>query len=122
MDNPKLVAKFILDQEGKPKIIERNGKRHYYLHLGVEAPPPGTYAVTYKLDESYYNPIRESRDIDKNFSEELTSFGDYQIQADIRTKERVEPILANLSQALYRSYQEELTPDIEAAIQDIEKH
>jgi hypothetical protein len=122
MDKPDLVASFVLDQDGKPKITMEGDTKHYWIQLGVETPPPDAYAVTYRLHESYYDPIRESRAKDANFPEQLTSYGDFQLRADIRTKQRVEPISANLSQALLKGYKGRLTPDIEAAIKDIEKH
>lgn len=115
-----LIAKFALDSDGKPRFIERGGLKHYMIRLGVEGAPEDAYAVTYKLDPSYYDSLREVRKAEDNFQEELTSYGDYVVQADVRSKERVEAIATNLSQALHRGHQEASTPEIESAIKDIE--
>jgi hypothetical protein len=119
MSDPKLIANFVLDSAGKPKSVERNGIKHYFLRLGVEDLPEDAYAVTYKLDESYYDPIRESRERADSFAEELTSYGDYVVQAKVRSKQGVEPIAENLSRALEIGHAGNRTPEIEAALEEI---
>jgi hypothetical protein len=119
MSDPKLIANFVLDPAGKPKAVEKNGVKHYVLRLGVEDSPDDAYAVTYKLDESYYDPIRESRERAANFVEELTSYGDYVVQAKVRSRQGVEPIAANLSSALEIGHSGNRTPEIQAALDEI---
>ncbi|MDB4912748.1 MAG: hypothetical protein JWM95_392 [Gemmatimonadetes bacterium] len=115
----RIVAKFLLDEADKPMAIEQDGRRHYMIELGVDNAPTGTYAVTYKLDESYRDPIRESTTPGR-FAATLTSYGDYPVQAEVRTRQRVEPIVVNLSGALRRGYGENTNPAIAAALNDIE--
>jgi|GEM_PF-6130351 len=122
MSDPKLIANFILDQTGRPKAIEEGDKRHYLIRLAIAGAPKDTYAVTYKLDESYQDPMREARNAAEEFSEELTSYGDYPVLAQIRTKLGVEPVSAALSQALELGNQGKLTPEIQDALDNIRNH
>jgi hypothetical protein len=118
---PKLTATFELDDDGEPKKIMQGDLSHYIINVGVDDPPPDTYAVTYKLHPSYYDPIREVRSKDNQFEENLTSYGDFQVQADLRTGKRVEAVAANLSEALQRGYEGKTTPQIAAAISAIKQ-
>lgn len=120
--NPIVTAKFILDESGKPKAIIDSGVKHYAIRLQVQDAPEDTYAITYKLDDSYYEPIRESLIKDTNFTTDVTSYGDFTVRADVRTKQRVVPVALDLSKALKLSYASSLTPDIAAALKDIESN
>lgn len=120
--NPLVTAKFILDESGKPTAIVNSGVKHYAIRLQVHDVPEDTYAITYKLDDSYYEPIRESLIKDTNFTTDLTSYGDYTVCAHVRTKQCVVPVSLNLSKALKLSHTSDLTPDIAAALKDIESN
>lgn len=122
MDLPNLVAHFVLDQDGKPKMIKAGDTKHYWIQLGVAEAPDDAYAVTYRLHDSYYEPVRESREHEVGFRQELTSFGDYTVRADIRTRSRVEPLVTSLSEALERGHSGHRTPEIETALEEIRNH
>jgi pYEATS domain-containing protein involved in immunity len=119
MTEPELIAQFELDADGKPQAIDRGGTKHYRIVLKVAGAPEDAYAVNYKLHESYYDPERESRDSDAGFAERITSFGDYPVQVQLRTRKNVVPISEQLSSALQRGYRGVTTPEIIAAISDI---
>jgi hypothetical protein len=120
MPSPSIKATFQLDDQGRPERLQHAGLNHYRIKLEIEDAPQDTYAVTYLIDESYYEPVRESRDPAQGFPEDLTSFGDYPIQAKIRTKGGVLSVMAELSTALKAGHELHLTPAIETALKDIE--
>lgn len=58
------------------------------------------------------------------FRKDLVSYGDFTIQADLRTKDRtvLKTLRMPLVEALRRHYQEPRSRAIEAAIDDIARH
>ncbi len=122
MTTPTLKATFQLDEHGQPEHIQNEGLNHYLIKVEIEDAPEDTYAVTYQLDESYYEPIRESRDPLQRFAEDLTSFGDYPIQAKIRTKGGVLTVMSPLSAALKAGHQLQLSAKIQTALMDIQQN
>jgi hypothetical protein len=118
----KLAARFVLDEEGRPKLTAGGDLKHYWIDLYVEDAPEDTYAVNYQLHESYYDPLRESREPSARFVERLTAYGDYTVQARLRTKTCVEPVCAELSEALARGHRGEASPIIAKALDDIRKN
>lgn len=119
---PKLAARFVLDEEGRPKLIEGGNRKHYLIDLYVEDAPENTYAVNYHLHDSYYDPLRESREPKARFVERLTSYGDYTVHAKLRTKNFVEPVSAELSEALARGHTGEASAMITNALDDIKNN
>jgi hypothetical protein len=122
MATPKLVARFVLDEKGQPQIIERGNRKHYWIELHVEDAPSDTYAVNYQLHDDYYDPLRESRESSAGFVERLTSYGDYTVQAKLRTKSHVDVLAGELSEALAQGHSGEASPMIMKALDDIRKH
>lgn len=122
MQTPTIKATFKLDADGNPNCIRQGNLTHYRIILKVENPPQDAYAVTYLLHETYYDPIRESRDRESAFAEEIMSYGDYTIQAKVRTHNNVETLAIPLSAALERTYGDNRTQQIEAALRNIREH
>jgi hypothetical protein len=122
MSNPNIVAHFILDPDGRPKVIETADQKHYMIKLQIKDAPNDTYAVNYRLHESYPDPLRESHNQAAGFAEDLTSYGDYTLQARIRRQSHVQTVASELSQALARGHADSLNPAIEAALKDIADH
>ena len=120
MTSPELVAQFVLDEEGEPTAIDRDGVKHYYIDLKVVGAPEDAFAANYKLDESYYDPERESRNRD-GFIERITSFGDYPVQVQLRTRTNVATIADDLSRALERGIGENTSPALQRALSDIKR-
>lgn len=112
---PSIKAELILDEHGKP--VQRGG--HYSIRLSIADAPEDAHRVTWQLDESYYDPIRDARNPDSGFAEELTSYGDYEVKAIVRVKDR--PILAsrNLADALRETHGGSDTAEIRAALRAI---
>jgi hypothetical protein len=116
-----IVATFELDANGLPQFVQRGELKHYRMRLSLDQPPSDTYAVTYALHETYYDPVRESRDKASGFGENLTSYGDFTVQAKVRTRDGVLNVAAPLSGALANGHSQDLTPAITAAIEDIRR-
>ena len=116
-----LIATFDLDEAGQPRFIRHGDRKHYGIRLRIAEPPPDTYAVTYLLHETYYDPVRESRDRVSGFAEDLTSYGDFTVQAKIRTRDGVQTVATPLSRALTDGHAPNLTPPIASAIEEIRR-
>jgi len=117
-DTPKVRARFVLDQDGKPK---GRSTGNYEIELYVEGAPEGTHAVTYHLDESYYDPVREARDPEKNFAESITSCGDFSIKVKIRTRDGAILAVRSLYDSLAETHDGSRDPDVIAAIEAIRR-
>ena len=83
-----LAAEFVLDAEGKPKFaIEDSRGRHWQIVLKLVNVPTDVASVTYKLDESYWDPLREVVRPRTSgpvlFEQPITSFGDYKVKASV---------------------------------------
>lgn len=129
---PEIGARFVLGPGGKPEFTESEGLRHYVIELYFRGAEPRTESITYKLDASYYDPVREvfrsRRGAD--FAERITSYGDYEISAspsgvsESRSSARVTETRSLLSKALERSVQEQAgaTPALQEALEYIRKH
>lgn len=115
MIKPVIVAQFILDPNGVP-IIKYKGKHtHYRMKLMIRDAPEDAYAVTYELDETYYEPVRESRRRSEDFVENLTSYGDYTVRATVRGKQRTQTLVAKLSEALALGHAKNMSTAIATA-------
>lgn len=122
MSTPSIKATFELDAAGRPTAVESDELRHYRIKLRVDDAPPDTYAVTYTLDDSYYDAVREVLDSEARFEEHLTSYGDYTVQAKIRSPDGVTTVAVPLSTALSKGHVEGLNSAIEGALHDIAAH
>lgn len=101
MDAPKIKAEFLLDMDGKPK---GRSSGNYVIRVSIAGAPEHAHRVTYKLDDTYYDPVREVRDRESGFSEELTSYGDYEIKATVRMKDHSILTSRRLAEALKEQY------------------
>lgn len=119
MNKPVLVAKFVLDSKGSPKVAYKDSLSHYRIRLMVNNAPEDTYAVTYELHETYYEPVREARSYTDGFAEDITSYGDYDIRATIRGKHRNQVVVAGLSEALERGHGQNPLATIAKALANI---
>ena len=122
MGRPALIAKFVLDAEGAPKVAYAGDPPHYRIALTVSGAPEDAYAVTYELHESYYEPVRESRRRADDFVEEITSYGDYEVRATVRGKRRTQMVVAGLSDALELGHAKDRSGAIETALSNIKSN
>ena len=114
--SPKIVAEFITDSRGKPQYLEGNSRKHYRIRLLLRDAPSDVSRVTYKLDDSYRQPLREVPIGVPHFQEEITSHGDYTVTAMLRRRRGTELLTNSLTAALTETYRDDLTPSVQEAI------
>ena len=123
-----LKAQFKLDNNQKPEFFEENEKgktyRIYKINL-IAAPPPTAptpQSVTFVLDESYYQPVRKARRKGDQFTEEITSYGDFNIVTKFQAGDYITAKTAQLADLLKKGYAGAMNDAIEEAIQRIEQN
>ena len=119
---PKLRAAFVLDSQKKLIVSQSGSRRNYKIKLFLENLPPDTFAVTYRLHESYYNPIREVRDKTGGFEHTITSYGEFIVTSKIRTTSFSKELTKSLYQALKYTHGSENDSSIVQALEDIRTH
>ena len=120
MKKPRIRAEFVLDGESPVGTEDEEGATHYEIKLSMEGLSDDVYSVTYVLDESYYEQVNEVRE-KPDFALEITSYGDYEVQAMIRKKGSLEAASVWLSDALKRSHPNP-NQEIKKALADIEEN
>lgn len=121
---PQILARFKMDDDGKPRFIQDAGKRHYRLVFEIEDAPPDVYAATFELDPTYYDSRRIVRpDKDGKLRLETTSYGDYPLRVTLRTKKGETQVIETVTNALEaaRSSMSENSA-IDDAISDLAEH
>jgi len=116
MNLPKIKAEFILDANGKP---QGRSSGDYKIRISLAGAPEDSHRVTYHLDDSYYDAIRDVNDRSTGFAEELTSYGDYEVKASIRVKDRAILTSRGLADALREAHAESTDPTVQKALRDI---
>jgi hypothetical protein len=101
---PQLRAEFVTDANGTPETVHGEGVDHFRIKLFVDDAPDGTHAVTYELDPTYFDPVREVRAGVQRFEQEITSYGDYELSARVRHRGRTEYLGTSLTKALEGTY------------------
>jgi hypothetical protein len=122
MNIEKIKAVFVTDAKGEPEYIESGGVKHFKIQLALEDTPADAYAVTYELHDSYYDAIRENHDRDEGFRENLTSYGDYDIQVKVRTRGGPRLLRSSLADALQQGHADGHSQAVEQAIAVIKAH
>jgi hypothetical protein len=117
--NPQIVARLVVDSDGKPR---GRSSGHYQIELSIDKAPEDTYSVMYELDDSYYDPLRESRDRDSRFKEYITSYGDYSVKATVRGRSDTVFTQRSLYDALYETHGADRRPAIQQALKDIREN
>lgn len=119
MMQPQIKAEFVLDDEGKP-IGRKSG--NYRIKLRVIDTPKDAYKVTYQLDSSYYDPVREVLNSTTDFAEELTSYGNYVVLAKVRLADHTISTSRDLFEALRETHSTSPDDAIQHALKAIEKN
>ena len=115
-------AEIVLDENGKPISSQGTSRTHYKINLYLDTPNPDVQAVTYKLDPTYYDPVRESTDASAKFRIELTTYGDYPVTVDAQVGTEIVRKVVGLSELLGLTYGAEASPAVQAALENIKKN
>lgn len=123
MTMPKIKAAFTL-KKGEPVVAYEEGDtRHYSVKLSVEGAPDDTRSVTYRLHETFYDPIREVRRERQgkanDFEEEIETYGDFEILTTVRSSEGETRVRRGLTAALLETHGEDANEAIKKAIREI---
>ena len=118
----KIRAEIALDQNKKPVSLPGKTLNHYKVRLYLETNNPAVQSVTYKLDPTYYDPVRESNDSSQQFLIELTTYGDYPVTVDAQVDGEIVRKVVPLSQLLEETYENSTDPDILNALNAIKSH
>ena len=121
MNTPYIKAAFEVDDKGLPIRHEYGGLNHYSIRLSVQDAPETTYAITYMLDETFVNPVREARK-DSEFAEEIQTYGDFPVIAKVRTREGIQTVSVRLTEALRETYGAQQSAAITAALTELGEH
>src|SRR5687767_11702153 len=115
----KITAFFLLDELGRPLIFieQADDHRHYWIKLSVKDIPEDTYSVTYHLDPTYVESSFEVTNKSDNFAVNITSYGDYEITAKLRTKSYVYETRRGLYDALKESHVNSENSDVTKALE-----
>lgn len=115
-----LKAEFQLNAAGEPVPHVEDGTTFYFMTLSLHVPPAVATTirqVTYVLDQaSYWEPERTSRNGNRNFAEEITSYGDFLVRVVVKlpTSQVIQQAL--LSDMLEAGHEANMTPAIQNAI------
>ncbi len=119
-----LEARFRLDAAGAP-LFEPDDEdpelRHYTIDLRLESPiAEDIESVTYFMeDETYADPLRVSDDRDNDFTEEISSYGDLEVEVTVQVGAHVYKQRAWLSNLLQAGHEGDASPAILDAIERI---
>jgi len=86
---PKITVRLATDDDGSPEVeaATRDNLTHYKVVFEIENVPEDTYAATFELDPSYYDPVRTLRaDEDGKFRLETSTYGDYPLIVRLHRK------------------------------------
>ena len=90
----------------------------------IAAPPqsaPAPQRVTFVLDDTYYQPVRKARKTDGEFTEEITSYGDFSLVTKFQAGDYQTAKTAQLSELLQKGHRGVSNPKIAEAIERIRK-
>jgi pYEATS domain-containing protein involved in immunity len=115
-------AEMVLDEKNEPVQIKGDSLNHYRIRLFLDTPNPDVESVTYNLDPTYYDPVRESTDRDSQFGVEITTYGDYPVTVDAQVRGEIVREVVPLAKLLKQAYEDSTTPEISSALSYIAKH
>src|SRR5690348_4470080 len=72
MSKPEILARFELEDDGKPSYVKGDSLKHYAIELFLKDIPEDVSSVTYKLDPTYHEPVRKVPSAVPEFAESLT--------------------------------------------------
>jgi hypothetical protein len=102
--NPRVTATFETDEQGSPAFVESDGRKNYKIAIEVQNAPADTYAATFELDDTYYDPRRTLQvEADGKFRLRTTTYHDFDVVVRLRTKRGEMPLINNLARALQDS-------------------
>lgn len=121
----RVKGALVLDQAGNPEFEQRGKLKHYKIKLWLESENKEIKQVIYKLHPTYFNDIRETRNVENKFLLEISTYGNYYPVADvyIGKEHEVARQIVSLVDLLNESHPMEANNEaINQAIEDIRKN
>jgi hypothetical protein len=115
---PDIRAELVLNTGDQPEYIQGRQRKHYRIKLTMENVPQGVDQILLELHSTYPNPIREARR-EAGFVVDITSYGDYVLNAQVPDGRFLNVVRKKLSDALLEAHARNPNPAVEAAIQEI---
>ena len=117
----EIKVELVRDDKGRLLGIKEIDVIHYYIRLYINEPDNDIIKVVYELDPTYFNSKIEIKADIKNFLTEITSYGDYDIKVNIYYKDNIDIVSINLYKALEKTYQNDNSPEIKQALEQIKR-
>lgn len=117
----EIKVELVRDDKGRLLGIKEIDVIHYYIRLYINEPDNDIIKVVYELDPTYFNSKIEIKADIKNFLTEITSYGDYDIKVNIYYKDSIDIVSINLYKALEKTYQNDNSPEIKQALEQIKR-
>lgn len=121
----RIKGALVLDQNGNPQFEQKGKLKHYKIKLWLESENKEVKQVVYKLHPTYFNDIRETRNINNKFLLEISTYGNYYPTVDvyIGNEHEIARQIVCLVDLLNESHPAEVNNDlINQALEDIRKN
>jgi transcription initiation factor IIF auxiliary subunit len=116
----KVRAELVLDKNNKPVFVPVGSLRHYKVKLHLDTKNPEVERVVYRLDPTYFDPVREASDPENGFEIETTTYGDYPFVVDVQLGDETIRQELYLSDLLEEAYAKVKSSEIKRALKEIE--
>jgi hypothetical protein len=116
----RIRAEFVGGDEPIAQLGER--LNHYQVRVFLETQNPDIERVTYKLDPTYYDPVRESVDRSRNYEVSLTTYGDYPVTVEVQVGSEIVRQTTPLLELLQETHRQSHSPRIQDALREIATH
>jgi hypothetical protein len=122
----QLKARFRVDADHAPIYWKgRDGLKNYQIYLSLEESPRAAEidSVKYFMDDpTFWDPLAVSEDGDNGFLEEISSYGDVEVEVTVQIKNKAYKQRAWLSNLLKDGYGQDASPEILEAIRNIKEN
>jgi hypothetical protein len=119
---PRLIARFSLDREGRPRREKLGQKEHFAVILQIENRSSGARRVVYKFNASFKDATRTITQVPR-FLKDGWAYRNCHVRARVIDQDRGELRLsAMLVDMLRLGHATDMTPAIEAAIEELRKN
>jgi len=119
---PYLKAEFLLENDRPVKLITTKFRHdHFKILLSIGDLPGHAYSVTYRLHESFYNPVREVFEKKEfGFPLQISTYGEFLVRAEINSPSGVSTVAQSLTAALRERYGDSCPLEIDQVIKQMQ--
>jgi|GEM_PF-6037504 len=119
----QVIAEFVLDNNGNPIYYHSDGHKNYKIVYKLQSDRANEIKkVIYRLDSSYYNPIRETRNRENNFELRTSTYGEYPLSVEVHFQDETVRDNFSITKLLKQTYQSTNNQQIMSAITNISQN